>query len=75
MKTKQIEKDIATFGAIISFLSRNNVNVDEYIEDYGAENITKIYESKIKNAEKLEFVLKKVANDCYKRIKKQFPKE
>jgi hypothetical protein len=75
VKIKQIEKDITTFGAIIDYLRQNGIRVDEYIKDYNAENVTKIYESKIKNEERLEFLLKGVANDCYKRIKKQFPKE
>ncbi|ALS22128.1 hypothetical protein [Paenibacillus naphthalenovorans] len=74
---RQIDKDLLTLGSLTVLLESTGKNIKDYVEDYdGLKIVNFAEESEIYKTDKnTEKAIVELANECYKRIKKKFPKE
>jgi hypothetical protein len=68
---KQIEKDVIMLGMISDFVKGYGKKINDYIPEYQGDKVCKFGEKVILNDEHLEGMLKKLASDCYRRVKKK----
>lgn len=73
---KHYEKDALTIGLINNFLKGTNKKLIDYIPDYDLDKFIQLSDSLpfSKDGEATVEALKYIANECYKRLSKKFPK-